>query len=48
MIRKVIVTGSVMALAGVLAFAEPAAEPSTQPVAAEGQSRTTDGGVVIT
>jgi len=47
MIRKMLMVGPVVALAGVLAFAEPATQPSTQPAAAEGQSRTTEEGLVV-
>lgn len=48
MIRKMMLTGTFMALAGVLAFAEPSTQPSTQPAAAEGQSHTAENGLVIT
>lgn len=47
MIYRAMVAGSVMALAGVLAFADPATQPSAQP-ATEEQSQTTDGGLVVT
>lgn len=48
MIRKMLLMGPVVAMAGMWAFAEPATQPSTQPAAAQEQSRTTEGGLVIT